>query len=248
MGLFGKGKKHRVTEAEWTTLVTEMTIVRARLEAAEQAKTRLEDQLRALDATTASLADDRTRLETVELRARVVGLEDHLTTVAEQAAKAELAAEVAERVAEQVEQVAEQVEQVVERTEAAGQQASAAAPVDTSAIESRVADIAGQLGQFAERLSGTDASVRGMNEQLVLVQHRLTAISTELANQITELSGDIDALARLGEQSSGAAVSDEVIDTLRNAQVKLAAEQARYEIAFRQDLAVLAERLGQRRS
>jgi len=241
MGLFGKGKKHRVTEAEWTTLVTEMTIVRARLEAAEQAKTRLEDQLRALDATTASLADDRTRLETVELRARVVGLEDHLTTVAEQAAKAELAAEVAER-------VAEQVEQVVERTEAAGQQASAAAPVDTSAIESRVADIAGQLGQFAERLSGTDASVRGMNEQLVLVQHRLTAISTELANQITELSGDIDALARLGEQSSGAAVSDEVIDTLRNAQVKLAAEQARYEIAFRQDLAVLAERLGQRRS
>ncbi|MBK5334215.1 MAG: hypothetical protein JJD93_19720, partial [Ilumatobacteraceae bacterium] len=38
-------------------------------------------------------------------------------------------------------------------------------------------------------------------------------------------------------------VSDEVVDALRGGQVKLANEQARYEIAFRQDLASLAELL-----
>jgi hypothetical protein len=38
-------------------------------------------------------------------------------------------------------------------------------------------------------------------------------------------------------------VSDEVVAALRSGQVKLANEQARYEIAFRQDLATLAESL-----
>ena len=38
-------------------------------------------------------------------------------------------------------------------------------------------------------------------------------------------------------------VADDVIDDLKSAQVKLAAEQARYEIAFREDLAALAEQV-----
>ena len=42
-------------------------------------------------------------------------------------------------------------------------------------------------------------------------------------------------------------LSDEVLDMLRSAQVNLAAEQARYEIAFRQDLAALAEQVRQAR-
>ena len=65
---------------------------------------------------------------------------------------------------------------------------------------------------------------------------RITSISTELANQINELSGEIDSLG-------GEAPTDEVVDALRGAQVKLANEQARYQIAFRQDLAEIAERL-----
>ena len=217
MGLFGKGKHHSVTEQEWGTLLTEMTILRSRLEASEKAKSHLEDQLRALDATTAALADDRTRIETVELRARVVELEGQLDRVAELAA----------------------------RPAPPPMEPSVVIP-DTSAIEARIAELAGQLGQFAERLSGTDASMRGLNDQMAVVQQRITSISTELANQITELSGDIDALAQLGESADTGAVSDEVLEALRTAQVKLAAEQARYEIAFRQDLAELAERLGRR--
>ena len=119
MGLFGKGKHHSVTEQEWGTLLTEMTILRSRLEASEKAKSHLEDQLRALDATTAALADDRTRIETVELRARVVELEGQLDRVAELAA----------------------------RPAPPPIEPSVVIP-DTSAIEARIAELAGQLGQF----------------------------------------------------------------------------------------------------
>ena len=38
-------------------------------------------------------------------------------------------------------------------------------------------------------------------------------------------------------------VSDEVLAALRTGQIKLANEQARYEIAFREDLAAIAEHM-----
>ena len=42
---------------------------------------------------------------------------------------------------------------------------------------------------------------------------------------------------------SDQALPPELVDQLRVGQVKLANEQARYEIAFRQDLAMLAEQV-----
>ena len=64
-------------------------------------------------------------------------------------------------------------------------------------------------------------------------------MSTELANQLTELGNDIDGLnARPGDGPDAAAVSE-----LRDGQVRLANEQARYQIAFREDLARLASDL-----
>ena len=65
-------------------------------------------------------------------------------------------------------------------------------------------------------------------------------MSTELANQLTELGHDIDALnARPpGDGEMPAAVTE-----LRDGQVRLANEQARYQIAFREDLARLASDL-----
>ena len=49
--------------------------------------------------------------------------------------------------------------------------------------------------------------------------------------------GDIEAM---GDRTPP---SDDVVDELRDAQTRLAGEQARYQIAFRQDLAELADRL-----
>jgi hypothetical protein len=43
-------------------------------------------------------------------------------------------------------------------------------------------------------------------------------------------------------------MADEVADALRDSQERLASEQARYQIAFREDLARLAEQLKRPRS
>ncbi len=69
---------------------------------------------------------------------------------------------------------------------------------------------------------------------------RVTAVSTELTNQLTELGSEMDALAeqRNGHGHGG---DEQVVGELRSGQVRLANEQARYQIAFRGDLARLAE-------
>jgi len=107
------------------------------------------------------------------------------------------------------------------------------------------------IAQLAERLAANDAAVRATTEQLSTLEQRITSVSVELANQINELGSDIDALAALPagastggtEPGSLSTLSDEVLDALRSAQVRLASEQARYEIAFREDLAALAEQI-----
>ncbi len=122
---------------------------------------------------------------------------------------------------------------------------------DTSAETQHVVDdMRRQLGQMSDRVDSLDA--------------RLTNVSTELANQLTELSRDIDAAAErptatlpppMAQHSSIddletdelelrlAEKFDMAIDEVRESQLRLATEQARYEIKFREDLAELAERL-----
>lgn len=103
--------------------------------------------------------------------------------------------------------------------------------------------IAAQIAQLAERVAANDTTTRHATEQVAAIEQRLDSVSTELANQVSELGRDIDGLAAQSNDVAGGSVSDEVIDSLKTAQVKLAAEQARYEIAFRQDLAALAEQV-----
>jgi methyl-accepting chemotaxis protein len=113
-----------------------------------------------------------------------------------------------------------------------------------------------QLTDVSERVNGMDT--------------RVTNISTELANQLTELSRDIDELNRRSQEAADAAATtggsddemsastdidtteiearlaerlDAAIDDVLDTTERLAAEQARYEIKFRADLAELAERL-----
>lgn len=80
-----------------------------------------------------------------------------------------------------------------------------------------------RMEQIANRVAEVDA--------------RVTAISTELANQLNEISGELDGI------SSDGSPPEQFVDELRDAQTRLANEQARYQIAFRQDLADLADRL-----
>jgi len=112
-------------------------------------------------------------------------------------------------------------------------QASAVDPEQFEAIGATVRAI-------AERIDGFDAvaaQVESITARIDRLDARITSISNELANQITELSGDIDGFTADDTPAS------EVVDHLRDTQTKLANEQARYQIAFRQDLAELANLL-----
>ena len=71
---------------------------------------------------------------------------------------------------------------------------------------------------------------------LDLVEARVGARQDALAHQINELGRDVDTLADLPSARDGA-----VLDRLSAAQTALANEQARQQIALREDLAVLAD-------
>jgi hypothetical protein len=90
-------------------------------------------------------------------------------------------------------------------------------------------------------VAATDATARQAGEQVAALEQRVDSVGTELANQISELGRDIDGLAERTADVASGTVSDEVMAALRGGQIKLANEQARYEIAFREDLAALAE-------
>lgn len=135
--------------------------------------------------------------------------------------------------------VRSKLERVVERLDAA--QASEPEPpkpgVEPEAFES----VSRQVSTIAERIEHVDAvqtQVQSIVERIDQLDARITSISHELANQITELSGDI-------ETQGGESEAVAMVEQLRDAQVRLANEQARYQIAFRQDLAHLADFLKQ---
>jgi chromosome segregation ATPase len=112
-------------------------------------------------------------------------------------------------------------------------------------LNERIAELRAQLDALAEHTTSIDA--------------RVTGVSLELANQLTELGRDIDELNRRSTEPAtgdGAAEIetaelearinhrlDTAIDDVLDSTERLAAEQARYEIQFRADLAELAERL-----
>lgn len=116
----------------------------------------------------------------------------------------------------------------------------------------------GRVSELNDRVSSTAFDASAAREQTALLSERISNVSTELANQLGELGKEIDNLAALQQQQPAPVASEpaaeptpvefssEVLDSLRAAQTKLAAEQARYEIAFRQDLASLADRVMQR--
>ncbi len=110
-----------------------------------------------------------------------------------------------------------------------------------------------------ERIVELRAQLDALAEQTMSIDARVTGVSMELANQLTELGRDIDELNRRSTEAASGAGADEIdtaelearinqrldtaIDDVLDSTERLAAEQARYEIQFRADLAELAERL-----
>jgi DNA repair ATPase RecN len=92
-------------------------------------------------------------------------------------------------------------------------------------------------------LPGPSDRLEELAAKIAELDARVTSVSTELANQLTELGHEIDAL---NDHPPGQGTDEAVLGEIRDGQVRLANEQARYQIAFREDLARLAEQLKRR--
>ena len=108
-------------------------------------------------------------------------------------------------------------------------------------------NLSAQLSALSQRVTSSEGDARAALAQANALDERIQSVSTQLANQLGELSRDMDSLATRQPATTTAQVDDQALQTLRSGQVKLAAEQARYEISFREDLAMLAEQVRQLR-
>ncbi len=127
-----------------------------------------------------------------------------------------------------------------ERTAAAETAVAAISEPDRTPPRDVDDEVRQHLAQLAEKVAAMDS--------------RINQISVELTNQLTELSSDVDAAASSGSATDADAMIEELerlmservdpqLTDITDGQVRLANEQARYAIQFREDLAELAERL-----
>jgi hypothetical protein len=107
------------------------------------------------------------------------------------------------------------------------------------ALQAEVASLRVDLYQQVEQLLIEKEMVRAIADRLVSLDTRVSSMGSELSRQFQELGGEIEQLAK-EVQNSGV---NEIVDTIKASQTRLANEQARYEITFRQDLAALADKL-----
>jgi chromosome segregation ATPase len=127
-------------------------------------------------------------------------------------------------------------------------------PTDVDRVKSEVGRLNETMQRYDERAKQVEDAlavqpdgvgelagrIDALAEQLTALEGRLTSVATELTNQLSELGSDIEALNRRGPATP---IDEETLDELRDTQTRLATEQARYQIAFREDLARLAEQL-----
>lgn len=184
-----------------------------------------------------------------ELAGRVAAVDAFAGQLSQLNARVSAQAEFGVQLSSLRDRITELQTQVTEQSAVASEAASDEVNDRVNALADRMAATDGllnQLGQLAERVSANDVAVRQTTDQVSALEQRLNSVSTELANQVRELGTDIDGLAAQAAQAGGEgedATSEALIESLRESQVKLAKEQARYEIAFREDLASLAEQL-----
>jgi chromosome segregation ATPase len=107
------------------------------------------------------------------------------------------------------------------------------------ALQTELATLRQELTEHVEQLVIEQSLRIDIADRLSALEGRVSGMGTELSRQLHELSDDIEQIT----QATNSQETETAIATLRTSQSRLANEQARYEIAFRQDLAALAEQL-----
>ncbi len=110
------------------------------------------------------------------------------------------------------------------------------------ALQAEVIALRQQVNENAQQAQTDKQSLMALLEQFAAMESRITGMGSELSRQLHELGTDIEKLQQLIENDT----LGDTVQALKTAQVRLATEQARYEITFRQDLAALANELQKR--
>lgn len=106
-------------------------------------------------------------------------------------------------------------------------------------LRAQITELREELTAHVEQLA-TERSVRvQVADRLSALEERVSGMGSELSRQLHELSDEIEQLTNSSTNNE----THTALSALKTAQARLANEQARYEIAFRQDLAMLAEQL-----
>ena len=108
---------------------------------------------------------------------------------------------------------------------------------DLETLKTELVALREELTKRTNALSLVTALTNGLDQKISIIDQRVTTMTTELSNQIHELGSEIETMTKSSQDS----VSREALEQLRVSQIRIANEQARYEIAFRQDLAELVE-------
>ena len=110
---------------------------------------------------------------------------------------------------------------------------------DLETLKTELVALREELTKRTNALSLVTALTNGLDQKISIIDQRVTMMTTELSNQIHELGSEIETMTKSSQDS----VSREALEQLRVSQIRIANEQARYEIAFRQDLAELVEQI-----
>jgi predicted nucleic acid-binding Zn-ribbon protein len=106
-------------------------------------------------------------------------------------------------------------------------------------MQAELASLRDELSAYADQLSSEHTVRLEIADRLSALEGRVSGMGTELSRQLHELSDDIEQMSNATDPHA----TEVALTALRTSQARLANEQARYEIAFRQDLASLADQL-----
>ncbi|MEN9648577.1 MAG: hypothetical protein RLZ17_613 [Actinomycetota bacterium] len=110
---------------------------------------------------------------------------------------------------------------------------------DLETLKTELVKLREELSKRTNALSLVTAMTNGLDQKISIIDQRVTTMTTELSHQIHELGSEIETLTKSSQDNA----SREALEQLRINQIRIANEQARYEIAFRQDLAELIEQI-----
>ncbi len=110
---------------------------------------------------------------------------------------------------------------------------------DLETLKTELVELREELTKRTNALSLVTAMTNGLYQKISIISQRVTTMTTELSHQIHELGSEIETLTKTSQDNA----SREALEQLRINQIRIANEQARYEIAFRQDLAELVEQI-----